>query len=278
MCTFVRIYYVMDKTKKYEYIDDYLLTLRSMGRFSFTFQELNEAFNSSEQAIRRKIYRLNVEGKIAIIRKDFYVVLPPEYAQKGALPIYLYIDDLMKFLGRDYYLGLYTSASLHGAAHQQPMEFQVIVQSPLRAIIEKDTRINFLVRKMWNQDGIDKKQAAAGYFNVSSPELTALDFMSYNGKVGGISRIIPILEELLEEIKPSRMYKVAFNYFQISALQRLGYLFDKVFNSQDLAKSIRRALKGKQKQNILLSIASPHMGNIDRDWKVDVNVVIESDL
>jgi len=60
----------MDKTKKYEYIDDYLLTLRSKGRFSFTFQELNEAFNSSEQAIRRKIYRMNAEGKIAIIRKD----------------------------------------------------------------------------------------------------------------------------------------------------------------------------------------------------------------
>jgi predicted transcriptional regulator of viral defense system len=127
------------RVKKYEYIDDYLLNIRSTGRFSFTFEELNHAFDSSEQAIRRKICRLKADNKIAIIRKDFYVVLPPEYAEKGSLPIYLYIDDLMKYLGRDYYLGLYSAASLHGAAHQQPMDFQVITNHPMRNIIEKDT-------------------------------------------------------------------------------------------------------------------------------------------
>ena len=270
--------YLLERVKKYEYIDDYLLKIRSKGRFSFTFEELKQVFDSSEQAIRRKLYRLKADNKIAIIRKDFYVVLPPEYAQNGSLPIFLYIDDLMKQLGRYYYLGLYTAASLFGAAHQQPMEYQVIVQSPMRAIIENNTRINFLVRKTWEQEGIEKKNSAAGYFNVSSPELTALDFMSFNGKIGGISRIIPILGELIEEVKPSMMYKIASGYPQISSLQRLGYLYDKVFNRQDLAKSIQRALKGKATQNILLSIASPKQGNIDKDWKVDVNVLIENDL
>jgi predicted transcriptional regulator of viral defense system len=268
----------MKQTKKYEYIDDYLLKIRSKGRFSFTFEELNSTFNSSEQAIRKKLYRLKADNKIAIIRKDFYAVLPPEYAKNGSLPVFMYIDDLMKYLERDYYLGLYTAASLYGAAHQQPMEYQVIVQSPMRAIVENNTRINFLVRKAWDQDGIEKKNSAAGYFNVSSPELTALDFMSFNGKIGGISRIVPILGELIEEIKPSRMYKIASGYPQISSLQRLGYLYDKIFDRQDLAISIQRALKGKAIQNILLSIASPRQSNIDRDWKVDVNVIIENDL
>ena len=275
--TFAKIIYGVEQVKKYEYIDNYLLKIRSKGRFSFTFEELNQTFDSSEQAIRRKLYRLKADNKIAIIRKDFYVVLPPEYAQKGSLPIFLYIDDLMKQLGRDYYLGLYTAASLYGAAHQQPMEYQVIVRSPMRAIIENNTQINFLVRKTWEQDGIEKKNSAAGYFNVSSPELTALDFMSFNGKIGGISRIVPILGELIEEMKPSGMYKIASGYPQISSLQRLGYLCDKVFNRQDLATAVQRALKGKATQNILLSIASPKQGNIDKDWKVDVNVIIEND-
>ncbi|MBF0577383.1 type IV toxin-antitoxin system AbiEi family antitoxin [Dysgonomonas sp. GY617] len=268
----------MNKTKKYEYIDNYLLTIRSKGRFSFTFEELNQTFDSSEQAIRRKIYRLKADNKIAIIRKDFYVVLPPEYTEKGSLPIYLYIDDLMKYLRRNYYIGLYSAAALYGAAHQQPMEYQVIVQSPMRSIVEKDTRINFFVRKVWEPESLDMKQSAAGYFNVSSPELTALDFMSFNGKIGGISRIVPILSELAEEIKPARMFKIASSYPQISALQRLGYMFDKVYNRQDLAKSIRRALKDKATQNILLSIASSQRENIDKDWKVDVNVEIENEL
>jgi len=274
----VKIIYGVGQIKKYEYIDDYLLKIRSKGRFSFTFEELNQTFDSSEQAIRKKLYRLKADNKIAIIRKNFYVVLPPEYAQNGSLPIFLYIDDLMKRLRRDYYLGLYTAASLYGAAHQQPMEYQVIVRSPMRAIIENNTQINFLVRKTWKREGIEKKNSAAGYFNVSSPELTALDFMSFNGKIGGISRIIPILGELIEEMKPSRMYKIAYGYSQISSLQRLGYLYDKVLNRQDLSASISRALKGKTTQNILLSIASSKKGNIDRDWKVDVNVLIENDL
>jgi len=42
----------MEQVKKYEYIDDYLLKIRSKGRFSFTFEELNRTFDSSEQAIR----------------------------------------------------------------------------------------------------------------------------------------------------------------------------------------------------------------------------------
>jgi predicted transcriptional regulator of viral defense system len=259
-------------------MDEYLLKIRSKGRFSFTFEELDQTFDSSEQAIRRKLYRLKADNKIAIIRKDFYVVLPPEYAESGSLPVFLYIDDLMKYLGRDYYVALYSAAALYGAAHQQPMEYQVIVQSPMRAIVENNTQINFLVRKTWEQEGIEKKNSAAGYFNVSQPELTALDFMSFNGKIGGISRIVPILGELIEEMKPSKMYKIASGYPQISSIQRLGYLCEKVYDKQDLATPIQRALKGKAIQNVLLSVASPKQGNIDKDWKVDVNVIIENDL
>jgi predicted transcriptional regulator of viral defense system len=173
----------------------------------------------------------------------------------------------MKYLRREYYVALYSAAALYGAAHRQPMEYQVIVQNPMRAIIENDTRINFHVRKTWEQEGIEKKNSAAGYFNVSSPELTALDFMSFNGKIGGVSRIVPILGELIEEMKPSKMYKIASGYPQISSIQRLGYLCDKVYGRQDLATAIQRALKGKSMQNILLSIASPKQGNIDKDGK-----------
>lgn len=267
----------MKKRKKYEYIDDYLLTIRSKGRFSFTFEELKNTFDSSEQAIRKKISRLKVDNKIAAIRKDFYVVLPPEYTEKGTLPVYLYIDDLMKYLKQNYYIGLYSAAALYGAAHQQPMEYQIIVQKPMRNLLVGDTKLNFFFRKAWEQDNIEKKKSVAGYFNVSSPEFTALDFMSFNGKIGSISQIVTILEELIEEMKPSQMYKVASTYSQVSALQRIGYLFDKVFGEDDLAKSIQRVLKGKTTQKIVLAISSPKKGNIDKDWKVDVNVEIESD-
>lgn len=274
----MQIIYELKKRKKYEYIDDYLLSIRSKGRFSFTFDELKNTFDSSEQAIRKKISRLKADNKIATIRKDFYVVLPPEYAENGTLPVYLYIDELMRYLKKDYYIGLYSAAALYGAAHQQPMEYQVIVQQPIRDFVLGDTRISFFFRKTWEQNSIEKKKSAAGYFNVSSPELTALDLMSFNGKIGSISRIVTVLEELIEEIKSSLIYKSAAAYPQSSALQRLGYLFDKVLGRDDLAKAIQRVLKGRATQNIVLSISAPKKGSIDKDWKVDVNVDIESDL
>jgi predicted transcriptional regulator of viral defense system len=264
--------------KKYKNIDDYLLQIREKGQFSFTFEELNIIFNSSEQSLRKKIYRLKAENKIGIISKNFYTVLPPEYAKNGELPVYLYIDDWMKFLGRNYYLGLYSAAALHGAAHQQPMDFQIVVETPMRSIEQPNTQINFFSRKIFPENFIEKKKSAAGYFNVSSPELTALDFMSFNGKIGGITRIAPILGELIDVIKPSKMYRTANAYSPIASLQRLGYLFDKVYNRQDLANASRRALKGKALQNVLLSVSSPRKTNIDKEWKVDVNLLIENDL
>lgn len=276
--TFTQIIYELEKRRKYEYVDDYLLTIRSKGRFSFTFDELISTFNSSKQAIRKKISRLKADNKIATIRKDFYIVLPPEYAEKGTLPVYLYIDDLMEYLKKDYYICLYSAAALYGAAHQQPMECQIIVQKPIRDFVAGDMKINFFSRKTWEQNSVEKKKSAAGYFNVSSPELTALDLMSFNGKIGGMSRIVTVLEELIEEMKSPQLYKVASSYPQSSALQRLGYLFDKVFGRDDLARAIQRALKGRAMQNIILSISAPKKGRIDKKWKVDVNVEIESDL
>ncbi|MDR3062276.1 MAG: hypothetical protein LBU57_09225 [Dysgonamonadaceae bacterium] len=50
-------------------------------------------FDSSEQAIRRKISRLKTDNKIAIIRKDFYVVLPP-VEHKGLTLLYRKKDVL----------------------------------------------------------------------------------------------------------------------------------------------------------------------------------------
>lgn len=278
MCTFVQIIYDMRKTTRYEYIDKYLLEIRAKGRYSFTFNELSNTFDVSDEAIRRKINRLKNDRKIAIVRKDFYVVLPPESMASGSLSPYLYIDDLMKELNRKYYLALYSAAALHGAAHQQPMEYQIIVESPLRKINQENIVLNFFVRKEWDSSTIIQKQSAAGYFNVSTPELTALDFMAFNGKIGGISRILPILNELAEIINAKDMYEVAKIYPQTSALQRLGYLFSEAIDRQDLALSIQRALKNKTTQNILLSISSPKRKNINREWKVDVNLELNNEL
>ena len=45
----------------------------------------------------------------------------------GVLPGELFIDPMMRALGRNYYVSLLTAAAMHGASHQAPQAFQVMV-------------------------------------------------------------------------------------------------------------------------------------------------------
>ena len=137
------------KTNKtaYNYISDYLIEVRSKGRFAITLEELRSKFDVSEKALLQNIYRLKTKNQIAQIRKEFYVIIPPQYSNRGMLPPSLFIDDMMKFLGRNYYVGLYSAAALHGAGHQQPMEFHVIIKKPaLRNIKNQKLTLSFFTK------------------------------------------------------------------------------------------------------------------------------------
>ena len=62
------------------------------------------------------------------------MIVPLEYLHAGGPPPSLFIDDLMKAMERPYYVGLLSAAALHGASHQQPQEFQVFSDRPIRPI------------------------------------------------------------------------------------------------------------------------------------------------
>jgi len=121
------------------------------------------------------------------------------------------------------------------------------------------------------------KKTKAGYINVSLPELTALDFFAYNHKFG-INRIITILQELAEEMKPTTLAKVAKKYSNTSALQRLGYVLENVLFQAKLAEHLHRALSQRNYFTIPLSAQKEKKGETDSKWKVIKNMEIDSDL
>ena len=108
---------------KRNYLNRYLTSVRSQGRYIFTLDELREQFDLSDIAINQSLGRLKAKKEIAQIRKGFYAIVPPEYSNQGMIPPYLFLDDLMKSLSKRYYLALLSAAALHGAAHEQPMEY-----------------------------------------------------------------------------------------------------------------------------------------------------------
>jgi predicted transcriptional regulator of viral defense system len=260
----------------YNYLDKYLVEIRAQGRYAFTAGELKNKFGLSSNALNQLLYRLKQKKEIAQIRQGFYVIIPPEYSKQGIIPPYLYIDDLMKSLVKPYYVGLLSAAAMHGAAHQQPTGYTVITQSPAPRSIDR-LKIVFFSKQNFLQDGIIQKKTSAGYINVSSPELTALDFFDYIHTFG-INRITTILQELSEEMKPSLLLKAAKQYPNTAAIQRLGFILERETPAEKLSDSLWKALKERTFFPVPLSPQKGKKGNIDSKWKIIKNMEIESDL
>src|SRR5690606_8775061 len=110
------------------------------------------------------------------IHKGYYLIINPQYASRGILPPSLFMDGLMKFLGRPYYVGLLNAASFHGAAHQQPQEYFVFTDFPaLRTNKKRGVRINYISKKKIPAEFLEKKKTETGFIHISNPALTAID-------------------------------------------------------------------------------------------------------
>lgn len=254
-------------------LEDYIHELRSKGKFTVNFQELKTKFTDrSTEALRQAVFRMKSNHSLAHLRREFYLVIPPEYSANAGLPLYLFIDDLMKFLEREYYVGLFSAAALHGASHQSSMINEVIVnKTPLRPIVNDNINIKFHVKKEIQFEHIIKMKSDSGYFSVSSPELTALDLIFYS-KEWGVERTLSVLSELKENIKPSVLYNCALNYDPVS-VKKLGFLMDEYFNDDKLSVKLHSVYsKNKSTGYTYLSSSAEKEGEKIKKWEIIKNI------
>ncbi len=262
-----------------KHTSDFLRTVRSNGRYAFTIDELVNVIPKPIRNIRKDLDRLKEKGEIVNIRRGFYTILPPEYQNMGVIPVDFYIDELMKYISKIYYVGLYSAAMYHGAAHQQPQEFYVIAQSPKpRKIKSDDFLINFSEKKNFPLYGIEEKKTETGYFKISNKELTFLDLIYFEQSIGGYSRIVTILEELTESLNLIKMRDVVKNDFPISTFQRAGFIAENILNNNKLAAIFETKLAKLKPKTVLLKSSGQQVGDRDDKWKVLINTQIDSDI
>lgn len=122
------------------------------GYYTFTIKEVKKNFPQFGNAyIRTSIYRLTVKKKIISPWKGFYVIMPIEFALKAIIPPVFYIDALMSFLNKKYYVSLLNAASFYGASHQRAQTFSVMTEAPkLRNTTKTGTTILFFSKKEMN--------------------------------------------------------------------------------------------------------------------------------
>ena len=264
-------------------IKDWVSDQQKRGRITFPYREIVEQFPAiTEQGVKNALNRLVKKSEIAPVLKGFYAIIPIGYALRGMVPPELYINELMKYLNRQYYISLLNAAVFYGAAHQQPQIFSVIASyPPLRDTTKKGSRIVFITtRKTIPQMWLKPFRTEYGDIQVSKPELTAADLITFQKDIGGLNRACTVLYELAESINFNRLDKVFFDYVPTSTVQRLGYLLENELEQSDLAEIL--FIKSQEFnctfQKTPLKYSNPTEScETNTKWKIIINETIEID-
>jgi predicted transcriptional regulator of viral defense system len=273
---------LVEDSKPYKRVEDWITYLLSQGRVGFALRELRSGFpEQTQEATKSALKRLVDKRQIISIHKGYYLILPPQFRSKGVLPPTLFLDAFMKELGRPYYLALLSAAAYHGASHQQPQEFFVVTGFPvLRPMRKKGLKVNYISRKDIPASLVEIRKTEAGYLKISNPVLTATDLIQYAKRVGGINRVATVLAELAERIQADAFDETLLEHVPVTAVQRLGYLLEQVLGNKLLADALYSALQNIHAPlfRIPLKASAPVKGFIaDERWKVIVNTDIEID-
>jgi predicted transcriptional regulator of viral defense system len=261
-------------------LSDFIKERLSLEEYSFSIDELHRLSQKEKKGLKTDLAYLTKKGDIVALRKGFYLIIPPRYSKQAKLPIQLYSEKLFKSLDRPYYIGLYSAAKFHGASHQQIQRDYIITKTPRLLDINKDViDLRFFTTTHWPEKNILAKKADAGTFKISDPVLTAVDLIHYQNKLGGLNRMLPVIEELLEEMNTTHLQDLLTWYPSKSSLQRLGYLLERLEADNSLLEILSKYFKSIKHYPVLLSPkAKQKAGAVLNEWKVDVNIKLESDI
>lgn len=264
-----------------DYID--WLNQRAMrGKSFFTKDDFKSVFaNITEGSQAVALSRLIDAGWIVSPWQNFYVIVPIQYKLKGEVPPSYYIDELMQFLGRKYYVSLLTAAGLHGAGHQRAMSFFVTVDgAALRNGVRSGTKLLLFQKKDIDLRFTKEVRTEGGYMNVSLPLMTALDLVRDERKVGGLSRVAEILYELSEKLELNEGQLELIQQYGCPILQRFGYLL-RVLQLDDMETRwfdlcMKTGVKFKFTA-LKPSVEKRDDNERDKRWKIIINQEIDID-
>ena len=266
-----------------ESINSWIEQRKLRGYYVFNYEDVRTAyFSKPEEYISTSLTRLIANKTIINPVKGFYVIVPIEYALTGIVPAVFYVDKMMKYLNRAYYVGLLNAASFYGSAHQKPQSFCVMNDnSPIRSGERAGINFLFIRNKHIFTNYLTPHKGKLGNIYVSSPELTAIDLVAYQDKIGGLNRVCTVLNELSDSLDFNKVNPDFFTIHRLPVYQRLGYILDEVLEESELSANLYSKMKedGFVKfRKIPFKIGKPTIGRKQNTkWKVIINQEIDID-
>jgi predicted transcriptional regulator of viral defense system len=256
-------------------LDDLLI---SQGRYIVTTDDIEGAIGPSSNPSGR-LAGLRRQHRLVSAAKGLYLVIPAEYRNWGSLPADWFIDALMRHLDRQYYVGLLSAAAIHGASHQAPQLFQVMVAERVRARSLGRVKLRFyrsgVLKDMIERQGVERRPTHTGEYSVSSPELTAIDLVEYQREAGGLNNVATVLSEL-EDLHGDVLGRLAEGRPQ-SVIRRVGWFLDRYGRANQL-DSVAALVVPDREHPTPLEPDGSSTGPFHARWNLLENAEIEPDL
>lgn len=248
--------------------------LLGRGRYTFSREEALRRLGRTPPATYMALHRLQKAGWLAMPRSGFYVIVDPQHRAAGTLPPEWFVNDLMKHMGRPYYVGLLSAAQLHGAAHHRPQVFQVVIpERTVRPVQAGNVLFRFYGKGPFDHAQTQDLKTPTGALKASTAETTAWDLVRYLNAAGGLDHVVTVLSELAEKLDAKKLRETVKRHGEVLVAQRLGYLLDHV-GRRDLTKGIAASVADAPLRP--LDPASPVNGASEsRKWRLLVNLRVE---
>lgn len=258
-------------------LDQFVDALQSRGCYTFERNEALRSLGTTGENLKKAVQLLVRRRRLAGPRRGFHVIVPVEYRAAGAPPASWYIDALMKARGAPYYVGVLTAAALHGAAHQQPQEFQVVTSLRPRLVHVGRERIRFVKKRRLGLTPVTSIKTPTGTMRVSTPEATAIDLLRYVQHAGFLSNVATVLRDLAPKCDPAALVQAAAADAALAHAQRLGYLLDLV-GAHNLSDPLATWIAERGPDWALLQPGrSAYRAKRERRWLLLVNARVEPD-
>lgn len=260
-------------------ISDWIHGREIRGKATFSIVDVKDAFaERPSKSINTELSRQVSRGRVQSVYRGFYVIVPVQYQLKGVIPPVYYVDDLMDYVGKPYYVGLLSAAAMHGATHQRAMKTQVMTVLPRIKASGKNSLLDWSYRQQIPEAFVMKKNAEIGTLRYSGPELTAVDLVQFASHVGGYQRVATVLAELMDSVDMGKVDEL-LPFTTVATVQRLGYLLECVLSRQDQADALFQVLKMQGSWNsILLNNDQARREEVPANrWHVNGNIDIEVD-
>jgi len=123
----------------------------------------------------------------------------------------------------------------------------------------------------------EQRKSPAGYYRISTPEMTAYDLLRYPRACPSLDLAATILTELGERIEAERLAALTDLETETSILQRLGWLLE-TMGWDDKTASLAHRLQQRRRVWQPLRTDAPREGARDARWHIIVNTNVEADV